>query len=247
MTSNAWKDVSRIESKLTVTQNMNYSQDFDEIRDAGNFDELQETAYRLCHQLYELISKNPAEENNENVDTENLVHCSTCNKLIPNQEPDPLRLEMYCDSECAEKRSKDFKACPDCVNGKIWCFLRKEGLDIRATYEEGCIEYRICPFCKGSGKKQIKKELIMKKYRKKPIIIEPVQYTEFGKLVEGMCKSTSCRSDDGNDIAMPHVHTIHDNQVVILEVGDWVIPEPDGEHFYPCKPDIFEEIYEAVE
>jgi hypothetical protein len=33
---------------------------------------------------------------------------------------------------------------------------------------------------------------------------------------------------------------------VILEVGDWIIPEPDGIHFYPCKPDIFEATYEPV-
>jgi hypothetical protein len=35
--------------------------------------------------------------------------------------------------------------------------------------------------------------------------------------------------------------------MVILDVGDWIIPEPDGEHFYPVKPDIFEKTYEAVE
>jgi hypothetical protein len=48
----------------------------------------------------------------------------------------------------------------------------------------------------------------------------------------------------GND--QPHVHTIHAGQLVNLELGDFVIPEPDGEHFYPCKPDIFEKTYEAV-
>lgn len=83
----------------------------------------------------------------------------------------------------------------------------------------------------------------VKKYRKKPIIIEAEQYVEYGKLVRGICNSMSCHSS-GND--QPHVHTIHDNQMVLLEVGDWIIPEPDGKHFYPCKPGIFEATYEEV-
>ena len=83
----------------------------------------------------------------------------------------------------------------------------------------------------------------MAKFRKKPVVIEAEQYTEYGKLVRGMCNSISCFTS-GNTI--PHVHTIHNNQIVILEVGDYIIPEPDGEHFYPCKPDIFKATYEAV-
>ena len=82
------------------------------------------------------------------------------------------------------------------------------------------------------------------KYRKKSIVIEAEQYIEYGKLVEGMCNSRTCFAE-GN--VKPHVHTIHDNQMVLLEVGDFVIPEPDERHFYPCKPDIFEATYEKVE
>jgi hypothetical protein len=81
-------------------------------------------------------------------------------------------------------------------------------------------------------------------YRKKPVTIEAVQYMEYGKLVKGMCNSRSCYSS-GN--VEPHVHTIHEGQTVNLEVGDWIIPEPDGVHYYPCKPDIFAETYESVE
>lgn len=43
------------------------------------------------------------------------------------------------------------------------------------------------------------------------------------------------------------VETIHKDQRVQIVDGDWVIPEPDGIHFYPCKPDIFEKTYEPVE
>ena len=84
----------------------------------------------------------------------------------------------------------------------------------------------------------------MARYRKKPVIIEAEQYVSYSKPVKGMCNSKACFAD-GND--EPHVHTIHDNQMVLLEVGDFVIPEPDGKHFYPCKSDIFKATYEKVE
>lgn len=41
------------------------------------------------------------------------------------------------------------------------------------------------------------------------------------------------------------VTTIHD-QRVYLEPKDWILPEPDGIHFYPVKPDIFEKKYERM-
>ena len=81
------------------------------------------------------------------------------------------------------------------------------------------------------------------RFRKKPVIIEAEQYIKVDILVKGMCNSTSCYLA-GN--TKPHVHTIHDNQIVILKAGDWIIPEPDGIHFYPCKPGIFDETYEEV-
>ena len=82
----------------------------------------------------------------------------------------------------------------------------------------------------------------MAQYRKKPIIIEAEQWN--GNPVKGMCDSRICFMETNSQ---PHVHTIHKNQLVNLELGDWIIPEPDDEHFYPCKPDIFEATYELVE
>lgn len=84
----------------------------------------------------------------------------------------------------------------------------------------------------------------MAKFIKKAIIVSAVQYTEYGCLVAGMCNSQNCFTHISCE---PHVHTIHNGQIVLLEVGDWIIPEPDGKHFYPCKPDIFEATYELVE
>ena len=78
------------------------------------------------------------------------------------------------------------------------------------------------------------------KYRKRSVLIEVEQYTEYGKLVKGMCNSQIFFTSGNNK---PHVHTIHNNQKVDLEIGDWIVPELDGQHFYPCKPDIFELTY----
>jgi hypothetical protein len=60
-------------------------------------------------------------------------------------------------------------------------------------------------------------------FTKRPVEIQAEQYAESGKLAHGMCNSQSCFAS-GN--TKPHVHTIHDNQIVNLEVGDWIIPEP---------------------
>ena len=77
----------------------------------------------------------------------------------------------------------------------------------------------------------------MRKFRKKPVVIEPEQW-DGGWHQKGIC---SCITSP-----RPHLHTIHDGQFVELTKGDWIIPEPDGKHFYPCKPDIFEKTYEEV-
>jgi len=79
------------------------------------------------------------------------------------------------------------------------------------------------------------------RFRKKPMEVSAEQYTELGTPVKGMCANAHCLR------SAPHVHTIHDNQSVMLALNDWVLPEPDGVHFYPVKPDIFAKTYEAIE
>ncbi len=76
----------------------------------------------------------------------------------------------------------------------------------------------------------------MKKYRKKPIVVEAHQFrhpatAEYGVHTE----------EDGR----AYVVTIH-GQKAYLEPDDWVIVEPDGIHCYPCKNDIFLRTYEEV-
>lgn len=80
-------------------------------------------------------------------------------------------------------------------------------------------------------------------YVKKRIEVEPEQYIIKGKLVRGMCGLSRCFSFSDQH---PHVHTIHSHQCVVVKVGDWIIPEVDGKHFYPCNPEIFNLTYEMV-
>jgi hypothetical protein len=76
------------------------------------------------------------------------------------------------------------------------------------------------------------------KYRRKPVEVNATQWFP-GKPVTGVCFCAP-----GN---IPHVHTAHQEQVVLLQPGDWIIPEADSIHYYPVKPDDFERLYEPVD
>ena len=80
----------------------------------------------------------------------------------------------------------------------------------------------------------------MKKYRKKPVIIEAVQFT--GNNVDEMLEfaKDSFNNPSTSEIVIP---TLEGNMMV--SIGDYVIKGVNGE-FYPCKPDIFDKTYEEV-
>lgn len=86
----------------------------------------------------------------------------------------------------------------------------------------------------------------MAKFRKKPIVIEAQQFFyDRAPAIDGVFYP-DLSSDGRTWIGDAWVVTIH-GQKAYLANGDWVITEPDGEHHYPCKPDIFDKTYEAVE
>lgn len=82
----------------------------------------------------------------------------------------------------------------------------------------------------------------MAKFRKRPTIIEAVQFTGEFPYPSGVC-------DCGYLIAgvkggcQPHIHTL-EGRMDITE-GDWIITGIKGE-LYPCKSEIFAASYEAV-
>lgn len=75
------------------------------------------------------------------------------------------------------------------------------------------------------------------KFIKKPVVIEAVQFDD----IPAHDPSGVWRRPEDNS---PYVVTIHDQRVYLTH-GDWIVPEPDGVHYYPIKPDIFAAMYES--
>jgi hypothetical protein len=87
----------------------------------------------------------------------------------------------------------------------------------------------------------------MGKYRKKPVVIEAIQFDgskESAKEIMAWMKNYD--KDDSwvfnhATIQMPTLEGL-----MIANPKDWIIKGIKDE-FYPCKPDIFEETYDLVE
>jgi hypothetical protein len=93
------------------------------------------------------------------------------------------------------------------------------------------------------------------KFRKKPVIIEAVQFfytDESVAQLEEFCGESlgNIRKEHNNDPAEAEIRTLEDGIGLtvkhIATEGDWIIKGVQGE-FYACKPDIFEQTYEKVE
>lgn len=88
----------------------------------------------------------------------------------------------------------------------------------------------------------------MKQYRKKPVIIEAIQFVDkVDRILEiqEFVGQETIRVDykDKNNPTLK-IDTLEG--VMTASVGDYIIKGVQGE-FYPCKPDIFEQTYEEVE
>jgi hypothetical protein len=98
-------------------------------------------------------------------------------------------------------------------------------------------------------------------FRKKPVIIEAVQYTCTADNLREItdwarsCNNQAVRIDtetrnrsaehpEGFDYPVLKIETLEG--VMQASVGDWIIKGVNGE-FYPCKPDIFEKTYDTAE
>ena len=94
------------------------------------------------------------------------------------------------------------------------------------------------------------------KFRKKPVVIEAVQfaYDEQGMVVvKAFCGSALGnvrKARHPNALAEAEIGTLEDGVHLtvkhIATEGDWIIKGVQGE-FYACKPDIFEATYEPAE
>lgn len=82
-----------------------------------------------------------------------------------------------------------------------------------------------------------------KKFRKKPVVIEAIQWDGNNEVEIALFMDKTFRK---------HPKNVYQLQIPTLEglmmanIGDYIIKGVKGE-FYPCKPDIFEQTYELVE
>ena len=81
----------------------------------------------------------------------------------------------------------------------------------------------------------------MAQYRKKPVVIEAIQWTGRNHAEIEAFAGEAVRL---SPIGSYSIRTLEG--VMFAERGDWVIRGVQGE-FYPCKPDIFEATYVASE
>ena len=89
------------------------------------------------------------------------------------------------------------------------------------------------------------------KYKKKPIIIEAVQWTginleEIKSFVKDSLDYNYKTHWDSSDLSNIEVKikTLEGDHIV--SIGDYIIKGVNGE-FYPCKPDIFKKTYEIID
>lgn len=84
----------------------------------------------------------------------------------------------------------------------------------------------------------------MQQFRKKPVVIQAVQWFPDNGLYAGV--HWERRAGDDGEFLHPYVITAHE-QRAYLAPGDWIIPEPTEGRYYPCKPDIFAATYDPVQ
>jgi hypothetical protein len=83
----------------------------------------------------------------------------------------------------------------------------------------------------------------MAKYRKKPVVIEAVQFTGKDESVDWLLPQL-ISGEIGRSTNKLYIKTLEG--VMEANIGDYIIKGVNGE-IYPCKPDIFEKTYEIVE
>lgn len=86
----------------------------------------------------------------------------------------------------------------------------------------------------------------MGKYRKKPVVIEAVQIRGgYTKEIKEFLGDFPHEWDGSLGLKIATLEG-----VMVGSQFDWIIKEPfatEDRRFYPCKPDIFDATYEAVE
>lgn len=87
----------------------------------------------------------------------------------------------------------------------------------------------------------------MPMFRKKPVVVEAIQYTEETREeCIAFCNPGHVGINEEGceyDLRCLWIHTLEGRMTASPQ--DWIIKGVNGE-FYPCKPGIFEKTYESV-
>ena len=84
------------------------------------------------------------------------------------------------------------------------------------------------------------------KFRKKPVVIEAVQWNGANHLITETFMKGSGAYIDYSEYQLGVIKIPTLEGTMDARVDDYIIKDIKGE-FYPCKPDIFELTYEKVE
>lgn len=90
----------------------------------------------------------------------------------------------------------------------------------------------------------------VKQYKKKPVIIEAIQWVggeESCRALDALIGNQSARNIElnGSWDSATEVYIKTLEGTMTASIGDYIIKGVKGE-LYPCKPDIFEQTYEEV-
>ena len=85
----------------------------------------------------------------------------------------------------------------------------------------------------------------MAQYRKKPIVIDAIQWTgkNFDDIIMFSQNTIYWEFNKDQNINILEIQTLEG--IMQADPGDYIIRGVKGE-YYPCKPDIFEMTYESV-
>ena len=85
----------------------------------------------------------------------------------------------------------------------------------------------------------------IKKYRKKPVEVEALQWMDNNLEMAEFLEMPNLGAHNPNHYGHSILKIITSEGIMEARLGDYVIKGIAGE-YYPCKPDIFERTYEEV-
>ena len=84
------------------------------------------------------------------------------------------------------------------------------------------------------------------KYRKKPVVVEAVQFLDTDESILKLSElGLNPVQVDYADLHNPVLKIETLEGLMVAAEGDYIIKGVQGE-FYPCKPDIFEQTYDVI-